>query len=185
MKTASIIRVFCFLSFLSICLLSLSSFVGYAPAEDTPGTITFIGEAGSPNKFTFTKWQFTEINMPNDEVEKLQLEVEINTSSLQTGWKDLEKSIRKKKDYFYVKKFPKAYINIDGATLQEDGSYQTDAQLSLKGITKTVPLTFTITKEKPYVVKGAGVVERRQFNFYGDGPKDQVPVEFEVTLPEN
>lgn len=168
----------------SICIiLGLSSFVGYAPISDAPGTITFIGEAGSPNEFTFTKWQFTQVSLPEDDFEKVNLEVEINTSSLQTNWKDLEKSIRKKKDYFYVKKFPKAYINVEGATLQADGTYTTNAKLTLKGISKELPLTFTVSKEKPYVVKGSGVIQRRQFNFYGDGPKDEVPVTFEATLP--
>lgn len=165
-------------------ILTLSSFVGYSDLTETPGTIKFIGDAGSPNEFVFTKWQFTKFNMPNEQVEKIQLEVEINTSSLTTDWKDLEKSIRKKKDYFYVKKFPKAYITINGATLQEDGRYTTSSTLSLKGISKEVPLQFTISKEKPYVVEGSGVIKRRKFNFTGDGPKNEVPISFKVILPE-
>ena len=160
----------------------LSSFVCYESNENTPGTITFIGDAGSPNVFTCNKWQFTRIEMPEDKVENLHVELEINTSAISTSWKKLENSIKKKKDYFYIKKFPKATVIISGATANADGTYTAPAQLSLKGITQTVPLTFTISNEKPYVVKGSGIVQRRAFNFYDDGPKDEVPVNFEVTL---
>ena len=121
--------------------------------------------------------------MPEEDITQIQLSVSINTSSLQTEWKDLEKSIRKKDDYFYVKKFPEATVVINGAEKMEDGSYQTDAQLTLKGVTKTVPLQFTLSTEKPYTVIGSGVVKRRKFKFTGDGPKDEVPVNFEINLP--
>jgi len=160
----------------------LASFIGYESSENTPGSITFIGEAGSPNVFTCNKWQFTHIEMPDDKVENLHAELEINTSAITCDWKKLEASLKKKKDYFYIKKFPKATVTISGATANEDGTYTAPAQLTLKGITKTVPLTFTISNEKPYIVKGSGIVERRAFNFYDDGPKDEVPVNFEVRL---
>ncbi|MEM1120724.1 MAG: YceI family protein, partial [Bacteroidota bacterium] len=103
--------------------------------------------------------------------------------SLTTDWKDLESNIRKKKDYFYVKKFPKATIEIDGATPTADGQYTTEAMLNLKGIRKPVTLTFTITDQAPYRVVGQGVIERKIFNFKGKGPKWEVPVNFDVVLP--
>lgn len=169
---------------LSVCFFTLSSFVGYETEGEVPGRIAFIGDAGSPNVFIFKKWEITSSSVPNDDVEQIQVQVDINTSSIQTDWKDLEKSIRKKTDYFYVKKFPTATVAINGAQRQEDGSYITNAQLTLKGITKEVPLQFTISEEKPYKVQGSGIVERRTFQFTGDGPKDEVPVNFELTLPE-
>ncbi len=171
------------LSLLFTSFLLLSSFIGYDDQEP-PGEITFIGDAGSENVFVFRKWHFTKVKLKNDNFKKIKIELEINTSSLQTEWKDLEKSIRKKKDYFYVKKFPTASVSIDGATLQEDGSFTTDAQLTLKGVKKTVPLHFNVSKEKPYIVKGEGVINRRDFKFNGDGPKDEVPIKFEVVLPD-
>ena len=163
--------------------LFLSSFIGYDTRKDTPGVIEFIGDAGSPNVFTFNKWEFTRSEVPNDDFTQVKVDLTINTSSLDCAWSDLKKSIRKKKDYFYVKKFPEATVQIDGATLQDDGSYKTDAMLSLKGVTKPVALTFTVSEDKPYVIKGSGVIERDNFKFTGDGPKNEVPVNFEVTLP--
>jgi len=176
-------KQFIFYVLLTTCIFYLSSFVGYDTGEDTPGTIEFIGDAGSPNKFVFRKWQFTKVELPNDNFEQISIALEINTSSLQTASKDLESNIRNKKDYFYVKKFPTATVTIDGAKKQEDGSYKTNAMLSLKDKTKPVELHFTVSDKKPYVVKGSGVIIRQQFSFKGKGPKDEVPVNFEVTLP--
>lgn len=170
--------------FIALLFIGLSSFIGYENYDLTPGTIEFIGDAGSPTTFTFRKWQLTKVEIPNDDLEQIKVEVEINTSSLQTSWKDLEKSIRKKKDYFYVKKFPEAFVKIDGATRQEDGSYLTQAYLELKGISKPVELQFTVSEQKPYTVKGKGTIQRREFDFSDDGPKDEVPIRFEVILPE-
>ena len=157
--------------------------VEMASTKDTPGTIEFVGDAGSPNVFTFERWQFTKVEMPDDKVENIQVELEINTSSLSTGWKELESNIRRKKDYFYVKKFPKATVVIDGAQRLADGRYTTEAMLTLKGISKSVKLTFSISETAPYVVKGEGEIVRADFKFTGNGPKPIVPVSFEATLP--
>lgn len=164
------------------CSLISFSFIGYESTSKTPGTISFIGEAGSPNTFIFNKWNFTEVDIPEDNIEAMKVTLEINTSSLSTGWKDLEKNIRKKKDYFYVKKFPKAIVKIDGATKIDNGTYTTDAILTLKGVTKPVTLNFEISDTPPYKVKGNGVIQRKDFKFTGDGPKWEVPVSFDAVL---
>jgi len=169
---------------ISLLILTMNSFIGYNNGQDNPpGTIECIGDAGSPNVFVFRKWAFTKMELPNDNLENIQAEIDINVTSAETKWKDLEKSVKKKKDYFYVKKFPTATINIKGAKKQADGSYTTDATLSLKGITKTVALTFTASDSKPYHIKGSGTLNRRDFKFTGDGPKDEVPVHFDFVLP--
>ena len=169
---------------LVITLFSFTSFVGFEKSSmDTPGRIEFIGEAGSPNVFTFQKWNFEEVSVPDGDFEQVQLSLSIHTGSLKTEWKDLEKSIRKKKDYFYAKKFPKATVAIDGAQKQADGSYKTEAILTLKGVSKPVELTFRVSDSAPYQVEGEGVIIRQKFKFTGGGPKNEVPVKFNVTLP--
>ncbi|MEO1517879.1 MAG: YceI family protein [Bacteroidota bacterium] len=177
------------LKVLSCCLLASvlafgTAFVGIGNVEvDAPGTIEVIGDAGSPQTFVFNKWQFTKASIPDGKVENIQAEIEINISSLSTGWKELEKNVKKKKDYFYVKKFPKAKVTIDKATALGDGRYQTEAMLSLKKHTKPVLLTFTISDEAPYEVEGEGVIMRRKWGFNGNGPKNEVPVKFKAVLP--
>ena len=138
-------KKFILLSTLAVFLFAFTQ-VERATIGDSPGTIQAIGDAGSPNIFTFQKWKFINVEMLEDKVENIKLSIEINTSSLTCDWKDLEKNIRSKKDYFYVKKFPKATIAIDGAKRLVDGSYQTTAMLTLKKNTKPVELTFTISE---------------------------------------
>ena len=167
-----------------ILLIGLSfSHIGFEEASNSPGIIQAVGDAGSPQIFTFQKWQFTKAEMPEDKIENIQLTVEINTSSLTCDWKDLQNNIRKKKDYFYVKKFPLASITIDGAEAIGDGKYKTEAILTLKKFSKPVELTFTVSDNKPYQVKGEGMITRQDFGFTGGGPKDEVPISFDVTLP--
>lgn len=57
------------------------------------------------------------------------------------------------------------------------------AVLKLKGVTKAVELSFTASDTAPYQIKGSGVITRQKFKFDGGGPKDEVPVNFELTLP--
>ncbi len=165
-------------------------FLAFKPAPqanlfkgEAPGRIEAIGNAGSDNIFTFEKWTFTKAKMKDDMVENIKLEAVIDCKSLTCDWKDLEKSIKKKKDYFNVSDFPTATVVIDGAEDQGDGQWLTNAQVTIKEITREVPLTFTISDEKPYQVQGTGELKRRKFDFKGGGPKNEVPVSFEATLP--
>lgn len=155
----------------------------YQYEGETPGILTAIGDAGSPNIFVFERWHFAEITMPDDDPTMIQATIDIDLTSVVCDWKDLEASVKKKKDYFHNKKFPKATVKINSAVMLEDGSYETQALLALKGVEETVSLNFTISEEKPYVITGSGVINRRVFRFSGDGPKDEVPISFEATLP--
>ena len=165
-------------------------FLAFKPAPeahlfkgDPPGTIQAIGNAGSDQVFTFEKWEFTRAEMEEGQVETLDLEAILDCKSLVCDWKDLEKSVKKKEDYFNVSQFPTAKVVIRGAEDQGDGTWLTNAELTLKETTKEVPLTFTISGEKPYQVKGSGELKRRKFGFDGGGPRNEVPISFDMTLP--
>ena len=146
-----------------------------------PGTIEFIGDAGTPNVFTFENWGFTKIENAGDP-ENIRVEAVFDVRSLKCDWKELEESILKKKDYFFVKKFPEARLSINGAVATEEGKYTTEALLTLKGISKKVKLVFTISEEAPYTVHAEGVIQRRIFKFTGDGPEEEVPVKVDAVL---
>ncbi|MEL6141713.1 MAG: YceI family protein, partial [Bacteroidota bacterium] len=118
-----------------------SSEVVYFPAE-TPGQLTFIGNAGSDNLFTVNKWKFTRVENAG-QPEQIGITAVLDMKSITCDWKDLQKSLHKKKDYFHSKKWKTATINIDGATLLTDGTYQAEAELEMKGISKKLPITFT------------------------------------------
>ncbi|MEL7425400.1 MAG: YceI family protein [Bacteroidota bacterium] len=173
------------LSLLSVALISFNFTAAdfYQYEGETPGVLTATGMTGGPSVFTFERWHFAEISMPDDDPTQIQAVIDIDVTSAVCDWKDLEYSVKKKKDYFHVKKFPKAMVTINGATLQEDGSYTTEAMLSLKNVEKPVTLSFTISDTKPYTIQGTGELNRRDFRFTGDGPADEVPIAFEATLP--
>jgi polyisoprenoid-binding protein YceI len=164
-------------------LLSAFTQIGVGNTADTPGTLQFIGNAGQATTFTVEQWSFGKVEMKDDSVQNIYAEIEMNTSSINASWKDLVDNIKKKKDYFYVKNFPTAKVIINGAKKLEDGSYETEAKLTLRGIEKPVKLTFTVSADKPYKVKGSGTIIRQDFGFTGGGPKNDVPVSFEATLP--
>ncbi|MEO0735151.1 MAG: YceI family protein, partial [Bacteroidota bacterium] len=146
-----------------------------------PGTITFIGNAGSDNLFTVNSWKFDEVanlDQPTD----IQVTATLDMTSITCDWKDLQKNLHKKKEYFHSKKFNTAQVIIDGAKAQADGSYLTEATVSLKGVNREVPISFTLTGEGPYELKAEATIERRKFRFTGNGPKDEVPVLIEAVL---
>jgi polyisoprenoid-binding protein YceI len=159
------------------------SFVGIREAKENPGTITFITDAGMPSTFTIMSWQFTKCDITPDAIEKLQVEAEMDMGSISSSWKELEKNIKKKKDYFYVKHFPTATLSINGATKVKDNEYTCNATLTLRKVAHPVVLSFTTTSdEKGLNIKGSGTVNRRDHAFTGDGPKDLVPVNFEFVV---
>ncbi|MEN0002564.1 MAG: YceI family protein [Bacteroidota bacterium] len=177
--------VLALLAIISLLTLNMSFTTAdaYSYEGETPGTLTAIGDAGSPQTFTFERWHFASINMPDNDPTQIEAVIEIDITSVVCDWKDLEKSVKKKKDYFYMKKFPKAMVSLKGATLNADSSYTTDAMLSLKGIEKAVAINFTISEEAPYQIEGSALLQRRAFDFDGDGPKEEVPIAFTATLP--
>ena len=164
-------------------LLSAFTQIGIGNTADTPGVLQFVGEAGQATTFTVEQWSFGKVEMKDDKAENIYAEIEMNTASINASWTDLVDNIKKKKDYFYVKNFPTAKVIINGATKLADGNYETEAKLTLRGIEKPVKLMFSLSAEKPYKVKGTGTITRQDFGFTGGGPKNEVPVNFEATLP--
>ncbi|MEM9836353.1 MAG: YceI family protein, partial [Bacteroidota bacterium] len=145
--------------------------------EEAPGALTFIGNAGSDNLFTVNKWKFTRVENP-DQPTEIGVTAILDMTSITCDWKDLQRNLHKKKDYFYSKKWKTATITIDGAELQEDNIYQAIARLEIKGITKDIPIDFTITGDdtEGYSVDASATVMRRKWKFTGGGPKEEVPV---------
>lgn len=154
-----------------------------APGE-VPGTIEMTAKTQGETKLYFDKWQFESFDLKKGQVEKIKAEVLIDTRSLSSEWTDLVKSIKKKQDYFYVKKFPTAKVKVNGAEATEEGLWSTEAKVTIKDETHTVPLTFSISEETPYHIVGDAVIQRKKFGFTGKGPKWEVPVHFDATVPE-
>ena len=150
---------------------------------DAPGSLTFIGNAGGDNLFTVNSWKFTRVEHP-DQPEQIGITAVLDMKSITCDWKDLQKSLHKKKDYFYSKKWKTATINIDGAKMLTDSTYEAQAELEMRGITKSLPITFSISGggDLPYHVKADATVIRQTWGYTGGGPKDEVPVMIDADL---
>jgi polyisoprenoid-binding protein YceI len=159
-----------------------SSFVNVKTVKETAGKIQFAADAGSEQLFTVNDWAFTKVAVKKDDIENLHVELEMEMGSISCDWKDLEKSVKKKKDYFYVKGFPKATVTIDKAQKQADGTYTCQAMLTLKNVTKPVVLKFSVNDEGKLHIIGSGTVQRREFDFTGDGPKNEVGMTFDLMI---
>jgi polyisoprenoid-binding protein YceI len=168
---------------LGILATLLCSFIGVREASENPGTITFITNAGMESTFTVGSWKFGKCDIKADAIEQLQVEAEMDMSSLDCSWKELESSVKKKKDYFYIKHFPKATLSINGAKKIKNNEYTCEANLTLRQVSHPVTLTFTAeSNNNVLTIKGSGIVNRRNHEFTGDGPKDEVPVNFEFIV---
>ena len=176
------------LSFLAL-IGFLSSFVGVGTTDATMGKIQFIGDAGQATTFTIEQWKFTKMDVKKDKIEDLHVELEMDMSSMTASWKELLESVKKKKDYFYIKNFPKATVIIDKATKVKDNEYTCTAKLTLKNVTKPVELAFTVSPDSANTsnlkIKGSGIVVRQNFDFTGGGPKNEVPMMFDLVVSEN
>jgi len=154
--------------------------------EDPPGKIEVIGNAGGDRIFTFEKWKIEKLDWTPGDFENIDIAILIDCKSLTHEWPDLEKNIRKKKDYFYVSKFPTANAAVKGAEKMKNNTYKANMTLTLKGITKNIPILFKVqgngSEESPYRVQGRGELNKRKFNFNGKGPKNQVPMKFDIIL---
>ena len=160
----------------------LSSFVGVRTVKETPGKIQFNANAGSDQLFTVNEWSFTTFDLKKEAVEKMNIELNMDMGSISCDWKDLQNSVKKKHDYFYVKNFPTAKVSIKGATKKADGTYECNANLILKSIMKPIVLTFSVKEENGLHIIGTGTVNRRDFDFTGSGPQDEIPVMFDFKM---
>jgi polyisoprenoid-binding protein YceI len=167
---------------ITLCLVWTTSPEVVFPGT-APGSITFIGNAGSDQVFTVNTWKFEEISGLEDPTNIKAVAV-LDMTSITCEWKDLEKSLHKKKDYFHSKKFNTATIMIEGAeATEEDGKYTANGQVSIKGVTREIPIEFTLMGEGPYQLEATASINRRKFKFTGGGPKDIVPVTVSATVP--
>ncbi len=177
-------RYFLFLPALMFALLVFGAMASSRvefPAT-APGTITFIGDAGSANVFTVEKWKFDRLERLDNPLE-IGVTATLDMASITCGWKGLEESLHKKKDYFHSRKFATASITIEGATPGElPGTYRANARVKMKGVTREIPIDFTLSGSGPYRLHATTTIDRRQFRFTGDGPKDEVPVTVDAVV---
>jgi len=91
-----------------------------------------------------------------------RLEVTIPLASADTKSSDRDGTL-KTADFFDVARFATARYTAHGFRRLGDGRYVADGTLELRGVTKTVPLTFTWTPGERPVLAGRATVKRLDF----------------------
>ena len=134
---------------------------------DPPGELTFYAhnKAGHESKGIFKKWNFTEINIPNQSYEgaSLKLAVDINSMS-EENQKRLEHL--KTEDFFNVKLFPTAYVTITDVKPAEGKTdeYTAKATVEIRKTKSEYSVTFTLLSKEPLTVEGDVVLSRAKID---------------------
>ncbi len=150
-----------------------------------PGEITFIGTTKYEKVMSFQEWAITKAEIPSGNIEDLHVEVEIKVKSIFNENKVMVRHLKNKEHWFNTKKFPLATVVIDKASKNDDGTYSSNANITIKGVSQEVPVQFTISEAAPYTVEGTATLNRKNFDLLEGGPKDIVPVSFKATIPQN
>ena len=132
--------------------------------EQGKSTITFSGiQDGAPFKGTFTEFK-ADINFDREAVTG-DIEVIIQTNSVETALPIVEDYIGAEA-WLGSEEFDTAVYAADTFSRLEDGSFVAQGELTLKGITKAVPLGFTLKDESEKIVHmtGEAVIDRTEFN---------------------
>ena len=161
-------------------------------ATASPGTLSFKAQ----NKVfkaegQFKNWRFTKVSIPDGDLEKGTVEIEVDTLSVEANAERLTAHL-KEDDMLKTSAFPKATIKLHNVRKGSDGTYTVDADLTLRGISKSVPAKFTVVGKDPLKVEGDAVINRLDHGVYTPyNPADERSVEPEVririeaTLPDS
>ena len=102
-------------------------------------------------------------------IEKSEIELSLNSNSVNTNNKERDKHL-KKEDYFNVEKFP--LITFKSTKLSKKiglNKYLLSGNLTIKGITKTVELEITLSeKDSKLTLKGSLELNRRAYKVGGN-----------------
>lgn len=132
----------------------------------------------------FTRWSFTEVDIPEGDLEKGRVVMEVDLASV---WEKADGLVEhlKTADFFEVSKYTTATVEIHDAVRQDDGSYQGTATMTLHGNTHDVPIEFQVVSEDPLTIEGTATVSRTRFGIGepGGSIEDEVHIMLETEVP--
>jgi polyisoprenoid-binding protein YceI len=143
-------------------------------------------QAGAEFKGVFKKWTATVAFAP-DQLAMGQIDVSIDLASVDSQDRDRDQTIRGS-DFFDVVHGPTAQYHVQGFVATARG-YRGDGTLTLRGVSKKVPIDFSFTAEASSA-KLDGVASLKRLDFgVGQGEwkatdqvGDDVKVQFSLTL---
>lgn len=151
----------------SLTLLTLVLGLAYAATQWTlqpkESTITFVGtQAGAPFQGAFERFK-ADIKFDPKDLATSRFDVSIETASVNT--KDGERDdIVKGADLFAVAQWPNARYVAEKFTDKGAGKFSATGQLTLRNVTKPVPIEFTFeTKNGSAWLRGRANIQRLDF----------------------
>jgi polyisoprenoid-binding protein YceI len=133
-----------------------------APAT-SPGELTFSTHNSVYNaEGSFGSWRFTKVDIPNGDLTKGTVVIEVDLESVNEKAAKLAAHLRTA-DFFDVATFPKATIVISGAVSTAEKHYKATAEVDLHGVKGSCPVTFEVVSEAPLTIKGTATLDRTTF----------------------
>ena len=132
--------------------------------DKTKSVLSFSAEQGGEG-FTGTFEVFdAQIKFSPDDLAGSKVIVDITLASADAG--DIERTeALPGKDWFYVKKFPKAKFETTSFTHKGGVQYEAAADLTIRGITKSVTLPFTLKIDDGHAfMESSLTLNRRDYN---------------------
>lgn len=123
----------------------------------------------------------------DQELEKSQIEVTVDMTTIDTNSERRDNHL-KSPDFFDVVKFPTSTIKITGIRKLSDTSYEADADVTIRDVTKQMKLPARILLKEAGIVRFRGTVELNRMDFgvkYQGGVnkiEDVVSVTYELNL---
>jgi polyisoprenoid-binding protein YceI len=158
--------------FFVISCISLSSWMQAAVAQIHPvakgSSIVFsIHNFGFKTGGTLASPQGNILFNPDDP-SKSSFEITVQSESINTGNESRDEHL-KQEDYFDVKKYPQIrFVSTSVKPTDKKGNYQTDGNLTIKGITKQISILFKVEKMGDgYRFTGNLKMNRKDFNIGG------------------
>lgn len=133
-----------------------------APGSTLAFATEYDGEVFSGHFGQFT----TSVSFDPADLTGAKLDVVIPLASATTANADRDSTLQGA-DFFATSKFPQARYTATKFRALGDGSYAADGELTLRGASHPVTLTFTFTDGAPALLEGRATVQRLDFDVGG------------------
>jgi len=93
----------------------------------------------------FEKFRVTSAHVDLDNLDRAHATIEIDLASVKTGNEKRDDHVRSA-DFFEVATYATATVNVKNVKAGEGGTYSADAEVSLHGVSRTLPVTFKVVE---------------------------------------
>jgi polyisoprenoid-binding protein YceI len=146
-----------------VAIVTARLFAGDAAPATSPGELTFSTHNSVYNaEGSFASWKFTKVDIPNGDITKGTVVIEVDLASVNEKAAKLAAHLRTA-DFFDVATFPKATIVVSHPKAAGDKRYEAEAEVDLHGVKGKCLVAFDVVGENPLTIKGSATLDRTTF----------------------